>query len=80
MDFYVRRCEDPVTVDVYLALYHNGRYTTVHHEYNQSDTFLFEAGHSTSAILERNATHLAFMVSLYNIEVGSSMFIIALTK
>ena len=61
MEFNVRKCEDPVTVDVDLSLY-NG-YSYPYYEYNQSETFQFQ-NYSFSAILERNATHLAFMVSL----------------
>ena len=63
IDFYVSKCEDPVTVYVYLELY-NGEYTN--YWYNQSETFHF-GGYSFNAILERNATHLAFMVGLYAI-------------
>ena len=62
LDFHVRRCADPVTVGVYVQLY-DGEYTNV--VYNQSETFQF-LDYSFSAILERNATHLAFMVSLYD--------------
>ena len=59
--FYISKCEDPVTVNVYVELY-NGEYAD--YEYSQSETFHLR-GYSFSAILERNATHLAFMVSLY---------------
>ena len=61
LGFFLSRCEDPVTVGVYVELY-NGEHTGL--SYNQSETFHFE-DYSFSAILERNATHLAFMVSLY---------------
>ena len=61
VDFYVGRCDEPVSVGVHIELY-NGEYTDF--EYTQSETFHFK-DYSFSAILERNATHLAFMVSLY---------------
>ena len=60
VDFYVSRCDDPVSVGVDIEL-SNGEYTSL--GYTQSETFQF-LDYSFSAILERNATHLAFMVSL----------------
>ena len=65
MHFVVQRCEDPVTVDVLVELYDQDMdyYYEFFYLYNQSETV--DIGQeSYTGILERNATHLEFMVSI----------------
>ena len=67
--FFVRRCEDPVTVKAYVELY--DEYIDYTHEfyyiYDQSETVIYHQM-SYTGILERNATYLGFMVSAYETE------------
>ena len=66
MDFFVRSCEDPVTVNTQVELY--DEYRDYAHEfyyiYGQSETVIYHQM-SYTGILERNATYLGFMVSVY---------------
>ena len=65
MHFVVQRCEDPVTVDVLVELYDQDMdyYYEFFYLYNQSETV--DIGQeSYTGILERNTTHLEFMVSI----------------
>ena len=59
VSFIVQKCEDPVTVDVYFEGAHNFAYS-----YNQSE-IVDNVVDNYTGILERNATHLGFMVSVY---------------
>ena len=65
LEFFVQKCEDPVSVDVFVELTdeHNHDFSYL---YNQSETVDY-GQESYTGILERNATHLGFMVSVHEI-------------
>ena len=73
LDFFVQKCEDPVTVDVFVEL--TDEHTQYHHDFyylfNQSETVDY-GKESYTGILERNATHLGFMVSGHEIRCETS--------
>ena len=76
MDVFFRKCEDPVTVATFVELYNE--YVDISHEffyiYDQSETVSYHQM-SYTGILERNATYLGFMVSVY-VTQGSIIIII----
>ena len=64
LEFFVQKCEDPVTVEVYLDIFEDNDDHFFNYLYNQSETVDYGQG-SYTGILERNATHLGFMVSVH---------------
>ena len=65
-DFIVRKCQDPITVDMFVEFYDEFRDFSreFYYIYDHSETVNYRQK-SYTGILERNATHLGFMVSVY---------------
>lgn len=64
ISFIVQNCEDPVTVDVYVESNKGGDPAYLSYQFNQSETVNTEFN-SFTAIMDRNASHLGFMVYTY---------------
>ena len=58
---FIQKCEDPVTVDVYVF---DDADVAFYYSYNESETVDYGQD-SYTGILERNATHLGFMVGVH---------------
>ena len=70
LEFLVQKCEDPVTVYINVVVLNGERANNYYfgHLYNQSETVDSYPG-SYTGILERNATHVGFMVSVYRVSI-----------
>ena len=58
---FIQKCEDPVTVDAYVF---DDADVAFYYSYNESETVDYSQD-SYTGILERNATHLGFMVGVH---------------